>query len=340
MQKVHPVVLVFAAIGVVVFAYTAEQQLFGNDCCSGSKWQSHTAEYKLATLWENIIENVNSASWPGVKIGLLFVESMDPSFDRVADDLPWDRSKVIHSVGNHAQVRWAANTPVSSKYTGIIAKGGKFGIIRLSPAAEPEPDKGTTCDPQCGFVPGLGLKILRTGVLSGNIFAMYSLVGQPSFNFFRNNFTNHPELDCSDITGSTRALFMKFKTASNWPTTVGLSQLALFDEDGNEADPPKYPFQLILVPNSNLTNAYSDDPTSNPDATLAAQLAALPVGTALYDIWALPNPWDSAELIGSIQTTSTFTTSKWGDKNLFLEHTRMETDVLLHPEWKPYLPSC
>jgi hypothetical protein len=336
-------VLFFAAIGVVVFAYTAENTLFGDDCCSGSKWQAHTAEYKVATLWEKIIENVNSGSWPGVKISLLFVESMDPTFDRVADDLPWDRSKVIHSVGNHAQIRWIANTAVSSKYTGIIAKGGKFGIIRLSPAAEPEPDKGTdpaNCDPQCGFVPGLGIKILRTGVLSGNIFSMYSLVGQPSFNFFRNNFTNHPALSCDDIHGSTKLLFNKFKTASNWPTFVGLTQLALYDEDGNVADPPRFPYQLWLVPNANLTNAYPDAPSSNPDKTLAAQLAAIPVGTILYNVFALPNPWDSAEFIGSLQTTSNFTTSNWGDRNMFLEHTRMEEDLLLHPDWKPYLPEC
>jgi len=267
---------------------------------------------------------------------------MDPSFDRVADDLPWDRSKVIHSVGNHAQVRWVSNA-AAKKYTGVIGKGGKFGIIRLSPAAEPEPDKGddpSNCDPQCGFVPGFGLKILRTGVLSGNIFSMYSLIGQPSFNFFKNNFTNHPSLSCDDITGSTKLLFMKFKTASNWPTMVGLSQLALYDEDGIIADPPAYPYQLWLVPNSNLTAAYPDAPSSDPDKTLASQLAALPIGTSLYSIWALQNPWNAAELIGGLQTTSNFTTSKWGDKNLFFQHTRMEDDALLHPEWKPYFPSC
>jgi hypothetical protein len=225
----------------------------------------------------------------------------------------------------------------------VIGKGGHYGLVRLSPAAEPEPDKGTdpsSCDPQCGFIPGMGLKILRSGVLSGNIFAMYSLAGQPSFNFFRNNFTNHPYLSCDDITGSLKLLYMKFKTASNWPTMVGLSQLALYDEDGEVTDPPLFPYQLWFVPNSTLTSMYPDSPSSDPDKTLAAQLSAIQVGTELYQIWAVETPLADAEPIGSLVTTSAFTTSRWGDKNLFLQHTRMEDDALLHPEWKPYFPEC
>jgi hypothetical protein len=181
--------------------------------------------------------------------------------------------------------------------------------------------------------------MLRTGVLSGNLFSMYSLVGQPSFNFFRNNFTNHPPLLCSDVHGSLKLLYDKFSTASSWPTTVGLSQLAAFDENGVRASSPRYPYQLWLVPNPDLTAAYPDQPAPGwTDQTLANQLNQIPVGTILYSIYALENPWDSAELIGYLQTTSFFTTSMWGDKNMFFEHTRMEEDLLLHPDWKPYLP--
>jgi hypothetical protein len=310
------VVLCFAALGAVVLALTAERSWFGDDCCSGKKWQANSAQFKLATLWENIIDNLKPASWPGVKLGLLFAESMDPTFDRIADDLPWDRSKLIHSVGNHAQAKWVANSVAQAKYTGIFKSGGKYAIVRLSPAAEPEPDKGTDpskCDPQCGFVPGLSLKVLRSGVLSANLFSMYSLVGQPSFDFFKNNFTNHPPLDCDDIHGSLKLLYMKFKSASNWPTMLGLSQFAMYDENGVLSDPPMFPYQLWFVPNPNLTAMFPDQPAPGwTDATLAAQLASIPEGTVLYTIFALENPWDPAEEIGSLQTTSNFTTSHWG----------------------------
>ena len=340
--RYHPVVLVFAAIGAVVLSWSAESVRSGDDCCSGSKWQAHTAAYKRDTLWSNIMSNLKSNDWPGISIGFLFVESMDPSFDRVADDLPWDRSKLIHSVGNVAEVKWVP-TNNSLKYTGILGSGGQYGIVRLSPAGEPDVSKGadpSQCDPQCGFTPGLGLKMLRTGVLSGNLFSMYSLVGQPSFNFFRNNFTNHPPLLCSDVHGSLKLLYDKFATASQWPTIVGLSQLAAFDENGVKADPPRYPFQLWLAPNPDLTSAYPDEPVPGwTDQTLANQLKEIPVGTVLYSIFAVENPGELPELIGYLQTTSFFTTSMWGDKNMFLEHTRMEQDLVLYPQWKPFLPN-
>jgi len=340
-MRIHPVVMVFAAIGAVVLSWSAEKAASSDDCCSGSKWQAHTAAYKRDTLWSNIMENLKSNDWPGVSIGFLFVESMDPSFDRVADNLPWDRSKLIHSVGSVAEVTWVANNN-SLKYSGILGSGGNYGIIRLSLAGEADVSKGSDpsqCDPNCGFVPGLGLKMLRNSVLSANIFSMYSLVGQPSFNFFRNNFTNHPTLLCSDVHGSLKLLYDKFRTASQWPTTVGLLQLAEFDENGVKADPPRYPFQLWLVPNPDLTNAYPDQPIPGwSDQTLASQLRAIPAGTVLYTIYGVENPHETAEVIGYLQTSSAFTTSMWGDKDLFFEHTRMEDDLILHPAWKSALP--
>jgi hypothetical protein len=35
------------------------------------------------------------------------------------------------------------------------------------------------------------MKFIRDKVESGNVFAMYSLKGQSSFNMFENDFTNH-----------------------------------------------------------------------------------------------------------------------------------------------------
>eukprot|EP00008_Paramoeba_atlantica_P010210 CAMPEP_0201489676 /NCGR_PEP_ID=MMETSP0151_2-20130828/23286_1 /ASSEMBLY_ACC=CAM_ASM_000257 /TAXON_ID=200890 /ORGANISM="Paramoeba atlantica, Strain 621/1 / CCAP 1560/9" /LENGTH=265 /DNA_ID=CAMNT_0047875353 /DNA_START=258 /DNA_END=1058 /DNA_ORIENTATION=+ len=265
---------------------------------------------------------------------------MDPTFDRVADDLPFDRKKLIHSVGNHAQIRFVVSDTSRDKYTGIFSSGSLNGIARLSPAAEPDPSNPTECAPQCGFIPGMSLKFLRSGIASANIVAMYSLAGQPSFNFFLNNFTNHPYLACDDIYGSLKLLYNKFRTASEWPTTVGLSTLAHYDEAGNVYDPPRFPYQLWFVPNASLTAQFPDFPPNYNDGTLAKQLEAIPAGTPLYTVYGLENPWDPAEFLGTIETTTAFTTSKWGDKDMFIQHTRMEEDVEFHPEWKSYLPTC
>ena len=37
----------------------------------------------------------------------------------------------------------------------------------------------------------MGLKFLRDGVDSANLVAMYSVDGQESWNFFKNDFSNH-----------------------------------------------------------------------------------------------------------------------------------------------------
>ena len=60
---------------------------------------------------------------------------------------------------------------------------------RLSLALEPDTSKLNTA-------PGMGLKFLRDGMDSANLVAMYSVDGQESWNFFKNDFSNHiPRFD-------------------------------------------------------------------------------------------------------------------------------------------------
>lgn len=77
--------------------------------------------------------------------------------------------------------------------------------------------------------PGLTLKILRDGVKSSNIFAMYSLEGQSSFNMFEHDLTNHVPNLGDGASLALKALAAKFKTASQWPTMIGLKDCASFD---------------------------------------------------------------------------------------------------------------
>jgi len=32
-----------------------------------------------------------------------------------------------------------------------------------------------------------------------------------------------------------------------------------------------------------------------------------------------------------------FTTTNWGDKNMFFQHQKVAEDTKIHPEWEPYL---
>lgn len=58
----------------------------------------------------------------------------------------------------------------------------------------------------------MGLKFLRDGMDSASLVAMYSVDGQPSWNFFLNDFSNH----IPDITSlSLKVVGEKFSTASD-----------------------------------------------------------------------------------------------------------------------------
>ena len=117
---------------------------------------------------------------------------------------------------------------------------------------------------------------------------------------------------------------MKFKTASKWPTILGLSELARHDDAGVQYF-PAFPFQLWFVPNDDLRRAYPDEPAPGwSDLTLAEQLSEIQPGTVVYTIYGLQDPTSEPEVLGYLRTTGKFTTTYWGDKNMFFQHTRIE----------------
>ena len=63
-------------------------------------------------------------------------------------------------------------------------KQQRYLFSRLSLALEPDTEELNTA-------PGMGLKFLRDGMDSANLVAMYSVDGQDSWNFFKNDFSNH-----------------------------------------------------------------------------------------------------------------------------------------------------
>lgn len=119
---------------------------------------------------------------------------MSPSLQWVGDTfedsfLLGPRKKLIHSVGSVAKVKFA---PVENNegYTGIF-EGADYGYLRLSLAKEPDTTKKTAAEAIENFAPGFGLKFLRDNRPSASMVAMYSVDGQDSWNFFKNDFSNH-----------------------------------------------------------------------------------------------------------------------------------------------------
>jgi len=288
-----------------------------------------SAKEKNEIIFANILEDTSSSDWfsllemPGI-----FVESMCPSFRAKGDQLPWEeglifsgwRNKYIHTVGAVGQVEW--RNLGDHAYTGIF-EGAEHGIVRFSLAKEPDTSSRATA-------PGLGLKFLRDGVDSANLVAMYSVDGQESWNFFKNDFTNHigpggPALIPLEI---------KFSEATNYISEVGLSDFAKFGELGGQVEDPNFPFMLRFQPTGEIE--FSDDYVR----PFTEDLMSIPQGSTLYKVWALDQPVElggTEKHIADLVLVSDMTTSLWGDKHLFFRHQFMDDDVAIHPEWEEYL---
>jgi len=235
------------------------------------------------------------------------------------------RPKLIHSVGVVADAVWRV-VPNNLGYTGIFQSGCSKMYIRLSCAREPAAGAG-------GYTPGLSMKLLRDGVPSGNMFAMYSLQGQESWNFFTNDLTNHvPDLsnNAEFILKELRSVFAK---VSAWPVMIGTSDLAQYDANGKNITSPKFPFRLVFHPTTALHNAFPDTP-QQPFTDVLVRGLANPQD--MYYVYAVVNPNDANDKfvhIATITTTTPATTTTFGDVFMFFEHTKMENDLVFRPDW-------
>jgi len=136
---------------------------------------------------------------------------------QVGDELPKAtfgyRQKLIHTQGAVAQVKLEQSG--EHPFTGVFA-GADTGVIRMSAAAKPDPSSQP-------LAPGIGLKFLRDGVDSASLVSMYSVDGQPSWNFFANDFTNHiPAAESASLI----PVAVKFSSATDYVQCVGLSDWA------------------------------------------------------------------------------------------------------------------
>jgi hypothetical protein len=176
--------------------------------CNGAEYLAKSATEKADIIKANIDMDTNSAGWYSTAhMAAIFTESMTPSFTTAGDELPpgqvyGTRAKYIHTVGSIAKVKMTSTG--DHPYTGLF-KGADEGFARLSFAQEPSPPKPTTA-------PGMGLKFVRDGIDSGNLVAMYSVDGHESWNFFKDDFSNH----IPRASAALLPLAKKFSTATPW----------------------------------------------------------------------------------------------------------------------------
>jgi hypothetical protein len=215
------------------------------------------------------------------------------------------RDKLIHTVGTVAQVKLTSNG--QHPFTGIF-EGADHGFVRLSAAAEPDIKVKL-------LTPGMGLKFLRDGMDSASLVAMYSVDGQPSWNFFLNDFSNHIQAPAST---ALKLVGNKFATTSPYIQEVGLSDWSQHGQTGAAVASPVFPFSLRFHPTGQF-----EFPDNYSGVDFTAQLMTIPSGSTLYQVYGMDAPKEMGGkewLIGTLDTTSIMTTTTWGDKNLFFRH--------------------
>jgi len=299
----------------------------------GAKYQQQSSTTKLSQLWSAITSDTTSLEWYTFSEAELFIEDMNTSFATVADDMPYqglfgleERKKLIHTVGVIGQ---AVLTITSNphNYTGLFASGATELLIRFSAAQEPATTQGDGC-----LTPGIAIKALRSGVPSGNVFSMFSLMGQDSFNFFKHDLSNHPPNLGDWAPLPLRLVRDAFEKASRFPTLLGLSSFAAYDKNGVYASSPKFPFRIVFHPTSSLHEQFPD---SYPGISFAQQLEQNVKPGTIYDVYAQNTPTATTLFhIGRLDLTTPLTTSHFGDRTMFHQHTSFESDLRFVPEWQ------
>jgi len=101
------------------------------------------------------------------------------------------------------------------------------------------------------------------------------------------------------------------------------------NEKGKKETNNVFPFNLVIQGTKQVKNMYSDKFVTSH---LPHLLSTIPSGTPLYNLWG-EEPNKAPVFIGQIVLTSTFSSSHFGDKMLFFQHTRKEEDFALKPDW-------
>ncbi|PSB24113.1 hypothetical protein [Stenomitos frigidus] len=280
-------------------------------------YPSWKADEKQSFLWHQRILLSQYERFPALKkidvIGL-FLTVLNKKMDCLADEAPRHWKKAIHAHASVAEIRFvpAAETP----FTGLF-RGADYGLLRLSLTGNPA-DRG--------FAPGLAVKFFLDGQPSANFSALVSLDGQgKNYNFFANEFSNI--VPVVNRLGP-KLINLIFRRASHFPTKLDLQNLGVVRQDGQVETTPHYPLRLFLVPNDNVQFA------ETPPHDFRTDLATIAPGTSLFSVYGVDpaNVSDdrvdqledrqNAQLMGSIETTSAFVASDYGDRRLFFRHQR------------------
>ena len=274
--------------------------------------------HKLETIWEAITRSVyplnedNELDLPaftgpgiggGVNIMCPFYLSETLKRQDDPDALPAGRKKVIHNRGVVVRIKWEAKK--SHPFTGLFSSGAD-GLARFSYATKPAQDSS---------IQGMAIKLFAEGQASRNIMAMHSLDPQADSRFFQLDYSNKVPAPSSWLAWP---LVWAFDLSIKWAGLSGQSRhlpvdhFASHQSDGSPAENSKWP-SLLEFKATDQSKTFM--PLQHNKKDFRQQLSeSESQGTILYEVYG-----DGVH-IASLQATSQFVASKFGDEALFFEH--------------------
>ena len=333
MMKFSTTTLALAAAVAASEQYTPEHETksYGEKCPNMEHlehfdtpdYQAMSAACKKELIWKRVTDSDTvNRYFVATEFTKMFSEDPNMLYDTVSDTIPLNQLRRIYPRGVTTEVEFipAANSP----YTGIF-KGAKHAVMRIAEFSLTTPELPKSA-------PGQSIKFLRDGMSSGNIHTAFAFDGQPSFNFFKNRWSNilrEPENVC------LRETYAKWLAdATNHIGCNSLMELAQFDQYGKEEYEPHWPFMVEMEPYDvyGWTDKYQND--------FQDQLTLIHPDTALFKVQAYDSPPEHGgkdHLAGWIVSRSKTVTSLWGDKNLFFQQRRYEDDILYRPQYAQWL---
>merc|ERR1711974_383574 len=144
---------------------------------------------KQALMWEQVKAD---GSYGGYNPPALFIESVMTTFENEWDVMPAGRKKAIHGIG--AVCPFTVTVAADSPFTGLFKPGQLSGLIRMGAGID-------FMDPlSSGFLPGVSVKLFRTGTSSANFVLFNELNPLPNnnHNMFATPLKNHVSDKISD----------------------------------------------------------------------------------------------------------------------------------------------
>ncbi len=277
-----------------------------------------SANDKMNKLWADISKDQTSFGfYSTLEITGIFISDLTQSFTVKGDLLPSSRKKLIHTTGVIATAYWISTN--DHPYTGVFQGSTSF-LVRYSIAKKADTTKKSAAEALANFAPGISLKFLRDGVDSANLVAMFSTGGQASWNPFKNDFTNSFAIGSPGI--AEKVLATKFSSVTSWISSVGVRDMATFGQDGKKVATPRFPFRLIFRPTAQVNTRFPETYTEY----FTEQLAKITPQTSIYDVYAIDQPGCPEAKIATVQITSNFVKSKFGDEKLFFRHGLIDDD--------------